>query len=132
MTLDNLSSILDGVENIDIVGHYLQIPRSKLVELQSRQYDTRQIHTAWSSYFISHHPTPSWRIVALALWGAGELRALKVVQKLYLEGEPCTWHAHCCRRKGKLILFEGFRQLVMTFLYMHLCYRYQPSKSVPD
>ena len=86
MTLDNLSSILDRVQDIDAVGHYLQIPYSKQVDLR-QQYDIRQLHTAWSSYFVSHHPAPSWRIVAFALWEARELEALKIVQKLYLEGE---------------------------------------------
>ena len=88
MTLANLSSILDRVQDvaIDAVGHYLQIPLSKQEELR-QQNDIRQLHIAWSSYFVSHHPAPSWRIVALALWGARELEALKVIQKLYLEGE---------------------------------------------
>ena len=98
MTLDNLTSVFDGVvENIDIVAAWLQIPDSKKYELK-QQYDGRERTRAYTAYYITQHPAPSWRIVALALCQAEEHGALEVVQKLYLKGEP---YADSCRSKGR-------------------------------
>ena len=100
LTLDNLTSVLDGVENMDGgsgVVLFLRIPPSKRYELQ-QQYDRRELNRAYTAYYITQHPAPSWRMAALALWQKGELRALEVVQKLYLKGEPC---ADSCRSEGR-------------------------------
>ena len=101
MTLDNLTSVLDGVQNLDDddggVTDWLQIPRSKRDELQG-QYERRQLSRAYSTYYLSKHPSPSWSIAAFALWEKGEHGALEVVQKLYLKGEP---YAHSCRSEGR-------------------------------
>ena len=101
LTLDNLTSVLDGVENMDYllggVADWLHIPDSKKSELQ-QQYDGRELKRAYTTYYITQHPAPSWRIVALALWEEVELGALEVVQKLYLKGEPC---ADSCRSEGR-------------------------------
>ena len=40
--------------------------------------------------FLTDNPSPSWSTVAYALWEAEEHGALKVVQKLYLKGQPCV------------------------------------------
>ena len=101
LTLDTLSSVLDGVQSldgVDGVGTYLQIPYSKQDELR-QQYDRRQLPRAYSTVFLTEVPFPSWSTVALALWQMGEFGALEVVQKLYLKGEPCT---HSCRSEGRI------------------------------
>ena len=98
LTLDTLSSILDGVQSLDDVGEWLQIPDSKRYELQ-RQYDRRQLPRAYSTVFLTDNPSPSWSTVAFALWEEGEHGALEVVQKLYLKGEPC---AHSCRSERRI------------------------------
>ena len=98
LTLDNLTSVLDGVVNIVSVANWLQIPDSKQVQLH-QQYDMQQIKRAFSVYFMSHHPAPSWLVIANALWQAEEHGALEVVQKLYLKGEPC---ANSCRSEGRM------------------------------
>ena len=101
LTLDTLSSVLDGVQHLDDyggAGDYLQIPGSKQDELKN-QYDRRQLPRVYSTIFLTDNPSPSWSTVALALWQIGELRALEVVQKLYLKGEPC---AHSCRSEGRI------------------------------
>ena len=98
LTLDNLTSVLDGAEDMDGVGTWLHIPLSKQGELQ-QQYDRQQIKRAFSVYFMSHHPAPSWLIIANALWEEEEPGALEVVQKLYLKGEPC---ADSCRSEGRM------------------------------
>ena len=91
LTLDNLTSVFDGVSDVDrlVSIGWLQIPSSKQDELQ-QQYDGREWMRAYSTYYITQHPAPSWRIIALALWEEVELGALEVVQKLYLKGEPCA------------------------------------------
>jgi hypothetical protein len=98
LTLDALSSVLDGIQDLDAVRQWLQIPGSKRRELE-QQYDRRQLPRAYSTVFLTEVPSPSWSIVALALWEAGEHGALEVVQKLYLKGEPC---AHGCRSEGRI------------------------------
>ena len=90
LTLDTLSSVLDGVQRLDDaggVGTWLQISCSKQYELK-QQYDRRQLPRVYSTIFLTDNPSPSWSTIALALWQAGESRALEVVQKLYLKGEP--------------------------------------------
>ena len=101
LTLDNLTSVFDGVENMDGisgVAAWLHIPDSKQDELQ-QQYDRQQIKRAFSAYFMSHHPAPSWLIVANALWRTKQHGALEVVQKLYLKGDIC---ADSCRNEGRM------------------------------
>ena len=101
LTLDTLSSVLDSVQRLEVVGgvgEWLQIPRSKPDELEL-QYDRRQLPRAYSTVFLTDNPSPSWSTVALAFWEAGEHGALEVVQKLYLKGEPC---AHSCRSEGRI------------------------------
>ena len=114
MTLDALTSVLDGVQNMDSVGMWLQIPYAKQDELE-QQYDRRQLPRAYSTYFLTQHPCPSWSIVALALWQRGELGALEMVQKLYLKGEPCV-HIYSCRENGSLLdtLFHHFDTSVIA------------------
>jgi hypothetical protein len=89
LTLDALSSVLDGIQNLKSVVMWLEIPDSKRDELK-QQYDRRQLPRAYSTVFLTEIPSPSWSTVALALWGAREYGALEVVQKLYLKGEPCV------------------------------------------
>ena len=98
LTLDTLTSVLDGVQDLDGVVPWLQIPHSKQEELK-RQYDRKQLPRAFSTVFLTDNPSPSWSTVALALWVMGEHGALEVVQKLYLKGEPC---AHSCRSEGRI------------------------------
>ena len=100
LTLDNLTSVFDGVENMDdLLGVvlYLQIPYPKRDEFQ-QQYDGRERKRAYTTCYIAQHPVPSWRIIALSLWQGREHGALEVVQKLYLKDEPC---ADSCRSEGR-------------------------------
>ena len=101
LTLDTLSSVLDGVQHLDGVGGvgvYLQIVDSKRRELE-HQYDRRLLPRVFSTVFLTDNPSPSWSTVAFSLWQAREHGALEVVQKLYLKGEPC---AHSCRSEGRI------------------------------
>ena len=87
LTVDSLSSVLDTVQDLNGVVDQLHIPSSKQAEL-AQQYDKKQHNRAFAAYFLTHHAAPSWRVIALALWQTGELKALESVQKLYYKGEP--------------------------------------------
>ena len=98
--LDNLNTVLESVSEKGLGNKYtegvvdwLHIPVSKQRELQ------QQHKWAYSAYYLAHHPGPSWRIIANALWQEKELGTLEVVQKLYLKGEPC---ADSCRSEGRI------------------------------
>ena len=94
MTVDNLTAVLDSVQvNMEFVLLFLHIPRSK------QQYRRGQVNTARADYIIDHHPSPSWMIVANALWFNKAAGALEMVQELYLKGEP---FAHSCRIEGRI------------------------------
>ena len=90
-----------GDEDNEGVVDWLHIPVSKQRELQQQYPVVAQHKQAYSAYYLAHHPGPSWRIIATALWQEKEHGALEVVQKLYLKGEPC---ADSCRRIGKLCI----------------------------
>ena len=73
---------------LERVGAWLQTPVSKRQELQQQYPVVAQLKQAYSAYFLTHHPAPCWWIIATALYNGKELGALKVVQMLYLRGEP--------------------------------------------
>ena len=85
---------------MDFVLTDLHIPPSKEEQLK-QQYGRGQVNTAYADYIIDHHPAPWWTLVANALWRWKAAGALKMVQKLYLKGEPC---AHSGRSEGRIIL----------------------------
>ena len=96
LVLDNLNTVMESVNDgqLNDIGFRLHIPFSKREQLVQQYPVVAQRKLAYSVYYLSHHPGPSWRIIATALWEAKELGALEVVQKLYLKGEPC---ADSCR-----------------------------------
>ena len=89
---------LDDEDNMSVVD-WLHITVSKQRELRQQYPVVAQRKRAYSAYYLAHHPGPSWRIIATALWRSKEHGALKVVQKLYLKGEPC---ADSCRSEGRI------------------------------
>ena len=87
--------------DIEKVGDFLQIPRSKQDEIDE-QYEciseygailwhnlAQNLRAHWD-YWLTHHPAPSWNLVAIALWKAGKHETLEVLQKTYLKGKPYT------------------------------------------
>jgi hypothetical protein len=101
LTVKNLTAVLDSVQgHIDYITGYLRIPSLKRDQLK-QQYNRGQVNTAYADYIIGHHPSPSWTIVADALWFGLATGALEMVQKLYLKGEPC---AHSRRSEGRILL----------------------------
>ena len=69
-----------------LVG-WLQFPDSKQRDIRQQFDSGPHRNRAYIDYWITHHPAPSWKVVAITLWMAGELVALEVVQKLYFKGK---------------------------------------------
>ena len=88
LTLENLTSLLEGVRVLDIMADFLHIPDNKQVEIRRQYSNISQQKQEYWQYFLSQHPTPSWLIVADALYLTGEHGALEVLRKLYLKGRP--------------------------------------------
>ena len=82
---------MNGVQNMDgvlSVTYWLQIPRSKQIEIQQQYDSVPHRKREYIDYWLGHNPAPTWKAIAISLWGAGELGALEVVQKLYFKGKP--------------------------------------------
>ena len=78
---------MDGVQDMDrIVVDCLQIPFSKQRDIWQQYASGPHRNRAYMDYWITHHPAPSWKLIAISLWVARELKALEVVQKLYFKG----------------------------------------------
>ena len=108
-------TILDG----------LHIPRSKQEELQQQYPSTSHRRRAYSTYYLTHHPAPSWQIVATALYDVKEMGALEVVQKLYLKGELCADSCRCERKLAAVYHAYGGLTLLLcvcvcVFVYMRV------------
>ena len=121
--LDNLNTVLESVSERGLdqtVVYWLHIPYSKQEELQQQYPVVAQRKRAYSAYYLAHHPGPSWRIIATALYSAKEFGALEVVQKLYLKGEPC---ADSCRSEGRTgslcILLCAYYSLNTVCCFVH-------------
>ena len=90
LTLDNLTSVLEGVpvHCLNKVAEWLHIPFSERRE--NLRYTPRYVRTYYCDYWLTYHPAPSWKLVAIALWMTEEHAALEVLQKIYLKGKPCV------------------------------------------
>ena len=87
LTEENLTSLLEGVKNLDSVTVCLHIPYAKRSEIRKQYSSVSQHRQEYCQYLLTHHPSPSWLVVAEALYRAGEHGALEVLQKFYLKGE---------------------------------------------
>lgn len=90
LMLDSLTSILEDVRNMDGVSRWLQIAEFKILEIKQQCGSVSQCKRTYSVYWLTHHPAPSWKVVAIALWSSGEHGALEVLQSMYLKGN----HSH--------------------------------------
>ena len=92
LTFENVHNILAEVKdpekwgNVDGVPDSLQIPDSKLEEMEQAYPDFSQRQSALIQFWFDRHPAPSWELVCLALYLAGEYEVLENVQNKYLKG----------------------------------------------
>ena len=91
LTVENLTSLLEGVKDLNMVALWLHVPGSKRKEMAQQYRSIPQSKQAYCEWWLTHHPSPSWLVVANALYKRYEHGALKVLQKMYLKGKP---HVH--------------------------------------
>jgi hypothetical protein len=92
LSLTNLTTLLENVNVGDSrqwwwTGYDLNIPPSKLNAIEGQHSSPDQCSRACWDLYVSDHPSPSWKEVALALYREDFLDELEVVQKMYLKGE---------------------------------------------
>ena len=66
----------------------MSVPKSKLDEIKRQHSDDAQrcSSACWELY-LKDHPSPTWQLVAYALYQMGYVEELEVVLKKYLKGE---------------------------------------------
>ena len=92
LTATNLCSILADVKDWPTGGlpGCLQIPYSKVKEMEQLYPDLSQRQSALIQYFLDRHPAPSWELVCYALYWTVEYEVLENVQNKYFKGTVYT------------------------------------------
>ena len=87
LTLSNLASILEQVNQPEHVAQWLAITDLEInfITKASDCYDESLCARSYWEYFLNHHPAPSWKVVAIALWRTGNFDKLEQVMKTYLK-----------------------------------------------
>ena len=89
LTATNICSVLADVKDwwgIWGLPYYLQIPSSKVKEMEQLYPDLSQRQSALIQLWLDQHPAPSWELVCWALYVMQEYEVLKNVQNNYLKG----------------------------------------------
>ena len=87
LTLDNVAAIMKDVQRWRRVAWWIGVSPSKWVELQSENRTSDQAKQTCWDYWLHHHPAPSWKMLADALYVEREHGALEVLLMNYLKGE---------------------------------------------
>lgn len=85
LTNINLFSSLDGVTDWYSLGVWLRVPDSKQNEIKTTHKTEVQRLESLVMYYLNHHPAPSWREVAHALYrmDGGQEKNHKLLRKIY-------------------------------------------------
>ena len=96
LTPDNLTKVLEIMGDVlwDYFADYINLPDSE--QIRSQHASDRDRKLALPHVFISAHPTPSWELVAHALYQMGVLddsyhRALEYLQQHFPTGTVCMY-----------------------------------------
>ena len=65
----------------------MDIPQSKLDMITEQHSSNLQCRRECCRVFLTEHPSPSWQLVAYALYIRDHTKELEVVQRKYLKGE---------------------------------------------
>ena len=87
LTFNNVTAVMKDVQRWKRVAWWIGVSPSKWNELQSKNSTTDQAKQACWDYWIHHHPAPSWRMLADALYVEREHGALELLLMNYLKGE---------------------------------------------
>ena len=104
LTSHNLSIVLDSTSDYlwKRFSRCVNIPESEVEKIRSKYSSNKERKQVAIDYLISSHPTPSWRLVANALYqmAAGYIvyddspnRALACLQQLFPTGTCCIHHS---------------------------------------
>ena len=85
LTLDNLVSILKDIQTPVSVAAWLAVSDIELDLTIATYEDVSQCSRAFWEYFLNHHPAPSWKVVAVALWRTENYEVLEKVMTMYLK-----------------------------------------------
>ena len=98
LTPDNLTRVLEIMEDRqwNTFAQYINLPTSEQNKIRSQHASVRDRKLALPHVFISAHPTPSWELVAHALyqtgvWGDSCHRALEYLQQHFPTGTVCMY-----------------------------------------
>ena len=91
LTVENVAEVMGEVGDWERVvrGHFtlgLEIPGSKLQEIQQQSSSERDKSHAVGGYWVNTDPDPSWVKLATVLYKEGEERALVVVKQYLPKG----------------------------------------------
>ena len=89
LTLHNILSVCEGVTDWWVLGRWLDVPASKCNDIGRRYQIVSERVEAVVKEWRAHHPAPSWKGLARALYKTGELRALRRLYGKYLTGMSC-------------------------------------------
>ena len=98
LTPDNLTRVLETMGDgwWRLFAAYINLPDSEQNKIKSQHASDRGRKLALPNVFISAHPTPSWELVAHALYQVGVLddsshRALEYLQQHFPTGTVCMY-----------------------------------------
>ena len=98
LTPDNLTRVLEIMADRwwDTFANYINLPVSERKKINSQYASDRDRKLALPHVFISAHPTPSWELVAHALYQTGVYddschRALEYLQQHFPTGTVCMY-----------------------------------------
>ena len=88
LTVNNLCGVLAEIKDWsnDGLPYSLQIPDSKVLEMEQLYPDLSQRQSALIQLWLDSHPAPSWELVCNALYGVEEYEVLENVQNKYFKG----------------------------------------------
>ena len=117
LTPDNLTRVLEIMEDEwwDTFAQYINLPESVVNsrnKIRSQHASDRDRKLALSHVFISAHPTPSWELVAHALYQMGTFndsyhRALEYLQQHFPTGTVCMYPGGKVREIARDAVFRG-------------------------
>ena len=113
---------MKNVPDWDRVANWIGISVSKRLEFKSLNPTTDQCKQACWDYWLHHHPAPSWRILAGALY-KHEWRkhgALEVLQMNYLKGKTIGYHS--CLGITTCSTLSTCVSVVVVVLCVSVCY----------
>ena len=90
LTTDNLMEVVKGLEHHwKELALCLDVPQSKKREISSLYHNDHQRMQALADEYTTHHPTASWKAIAVTLKGMGLHKQADEVTTKYVKGKSC-------------------------------------------